>query len=438
MKKFFAALSTCILIYSLCACSTGAGSIATPTSEESTSPSSSTIPESSEVSSTKGTAPDYKNSPNFLPVGSMEFTVIDNTAAPEFEGKSVEVNEDYFTSLEAALTKEKMSKLNKEQEIQGLKISPDGNKYAYFLITYIPDEKTGEVTYFDEYSEPCVVKSVQLIVECDGKTKEYWQANNYLMKSIYRNYLQWLGDEYISLDNLGITTKNTYEIINVTNGERFEIVKPDLLEDIDKLEKTKLRWGIEIIDEPKNNIVPMVCNAYRIQDEGGYFVYYICFYNLKEKRWMENYIHFTEFEYSEFRISWSEQTDDLLLLLQEEAIGYTYHIWSYNPITNQRVELQAFQSIGGPMMVVEIRDELLIWRLMRRPEKIFIYDYINDQWICYINGLYEGVFHKNKDLLYIEEEISNSNSKYIGNDIYVYDLKNKIKYYNLTPRKSSN
>ncbi len=435
MKKY--AMLVLIAI-SLCACSAGLSEGMPSQNGGTLSPSSSSIPESSEVSSSEGIAPDYKNSPYFLPVGSMEFTVIDNTAVPKFEGKEVEVEMDYFTSLEAELTGEKMSKMKGEQEIQGLQISPDGKNYAYFLITYIPDEITGEVTYFNEYSEPFMVNNVQLIIEYGGETKEYWRADNYLMESMYYNDLKWLGNEYISLDNLGITNKNTYDIINVTSGERFEIVEPDLLGNIDRLENIKLRWGIEIIDAPKHNIVPMVCKAYRRQGEEGYSVYCVCFYNLNEKRWLENHIHFTEFEYAEFHITWSEQTDDLLLFLQEEAIGYTYHIWSYNPITDQRVELKAFQCIGGPMMVVELRDDLVIWRSMRKPEKIFLYDYKNDQWICYINGLYEeGIFHKNKNLLYIEEEIIDDRPKYIGNDIFVYDLKNKVKYYHLTPRSGN-
>ena len=50
MKRLVKTLLSTILAFSLCACSTGAGSIATPTSEESPSPSSTAIPESSEVS----------------------------------------------------------------------------------------------------------------------------------------------------------------------------------------------------------------------------------------------------------------------------------------------------------------------------------------------------------------------------------------------------
>ena len=435
MKKFFAALSTCILIYSLCACSTGAGSIATPTSKESPSPSSTAIPESSEVSSTKGTAPDYKNSPNFLPVGSMEFTVIDNTAVPEFEGKAVEVNEDYFTSLEAKLTKEKMSKLKKEQEIQGLKISPDGKNYAYFLITYIPDEITGEVTYFDNYSAPFMVKSVQLIVECDGKTKEFWRADNYLMEYPLYYALMWLDNEYISWSTEGI------HIYNVNSGDSFKITLPEFMKDRIELNGVSPYGGIQgsYEYESKNGIVPFLGKLYEDNEAESYSHYYLCFYNLKEKQWLENYIHFTEFEYSEFfHITWSEQTDDLLLLLENNNNkGYTFYVWKYNPFTNQRVEVKALKSSSDQMWIAAFSDDMIIWgSYTRRPDRTFLYDYVNDQWICYVNGY--GDYHKNNDSLYIVEEVIDDRPQYIGDDILVYDLKNKIKYYYLTPRTSNN
>ena len=145
MKKFMAALSTCILIYSLCACSTGAGSISTPTSEESPSPSSTALPESSEGPSSRGIAPDYKNSPYFLPVGSMEFTVIDNTAVPEFEGKEFALGVGHdFTSLEDKVLAQKEKMIKKNQVISGLIVSPDGKSNAYYLITYKIDKTTGE------------------------------------------------------------------------------------------------------------------------------------------------------------------------------------------------------------------------------------------------------------------------------------------------------
>ena len=428
MKKYFILI---LIAFSLCACSTGAGGTVSPTSKEPLSPSSTAIPESSEVSSSRGIAPDYKNSPNFLPVGSMEFTVIDNTAVPEFEGKSVEVNEDYFTSLEDKLTKEKMSKLKNEQEIQGLEISPDGKNLAYFLITYIPDEKTGEVTFIDEYSEPFVVKSVQLIVEYNGKTKEFWRVDNYLMAHPLYSGLTWFENEYI-----GWSTE-TIAIYNVSTGDSFKITKPEFMKDRIELDGVSPYGGIQgsYEYESKNGIVPFLGKLYEDTEAESYSHYYLCFYNLKEKQWLENYIHFTEFEYSEFfHITWSKQTDDLLLLLEDNNNkGYTFYMWKYNPFTNQRVEVKALKSSSDQMRIAAFSGDMIIWgSYTRRPDRTFLYDYINDQWICYVNGY--GDYHKNNDSLYIVEEVIDDSPQYIGDDIYVYDLKNKIKYYYLTSR----
>ncbi len=432
MKRLVCLLLACMMKFSLCACSTGTGGIASQTSEESPSQSSTAISEISEVSSDGGIAADYKNSPNFLPIGNMEFTVIDNTAVPEFEGVGVEVDIGYFTSLEGALTGEKMSKLKKEQEIQGLQISPDGKNCAYFLITYIPDEITGEVTYFDNYSAPFMVASVQFIVECDGKTKEFWRADNYLMEGVFYYSLMWLDNEYISWSTEGI------HIYNVNSGDSFKMTIPDFMKNRKEYDGISSYGGIREGYESKNGIAPFLGRLSEDNETESYYHYYLCFYNLKEKQWLENYIHFTELEYTRFCINWSEQTDNLLIFLQEEKIdGYTFYLWEYNPITNQKVEIKALKCKSEPMEVVDIRDDLIIWdqaKPMGAPAKVFLYDYKKDQWFCYVNGLYHSVFHKNKNLLRIDEEVIDDRPQYIGNDIFVYDLKNKVKYYHLTRR----
>ena len=432
MKKFMAALSTCILIYSLCACSTGAGSISTPTSEESPSPSSTALPESSEGPSSRGIAPDYKNSPYFLPVGSMEFTVIDNTAVPEFEGKEFALGVGHdFTSLEDKVLAQKEKMIKKNQVISGLIVSPDGKSNAYYLITYKIDKTTGEtLEIIDDSITPCIADNLQLIVEFDGQTKELYHRINCDVTSYITNELVWLDNEKVSC-TFGNFGDMYFDIYNVKSNEKVSINTPETIEKFYNNENYYSNY-MGVFNSAKN----MVVFIYEVQVKGTENEWnrhnYFLFYDLNKKQWLENYIFFTEFAYWDFRVTWSEQTNNLLLFLQKEKIdGNTFYIWEYNPITNQKVEIKALKCNGESMAVVDIRDDLIIWgqaKPMGAPAKVFLYDYIDDQWLCYMYGLYEGIVQKNKNMLSMYVEIM-EDSEYLGYDIFAYDINSKTKYY---------
>ena len=432
MKRFFAALSTCILIYSLCSCSTGADSVAISTSEELHSPSSSTIPESSEVSSSRSIAPDYKNSPYFLPVGSMEFTVIDNTAVPEFEGKEFQLGGGHdFTSLEDKFLAQKEKTIKRNQIISDLVVSPDGKSSAYYLATYEIDATTGEThKSIDDSITPCIVDNLQLIVEFDGQTKELYYQSNCEMTSYIANELVWLDNENISCA-FGDFGDVYFDIYNVKSGKKVRIETPEIIENFNYNENCYSSY-LGVYNSSKNIVVFVYGIQVKSAENEWNSHYYFLFYNLDKNQWLENYLYFTETEYTRFCINWSEQTDNLLLFLQKEEIeGYTFYIWEYNPVTNQKNEIGALKCKGEPMEVIDIRDDLVIWgqaKPMGATAKVFLYDYKDDQWICYMYGIYEGIVQKNKDLLSMYVELMDD-SRYLGYDIFVYDIKSKIKYY---------
>ncbi len=192
-----------------------------------------------------------------------------SAAIPLFEGREEELGLDSFTQRpETAFTQEYVKKkgIAYNQQIKGLRFSPNGRDFAYYLFTCAVDEETGKPYFWNWYYTddfPPII-SLQLIVCIDGEEKELYKKEN-VTSDYFKEGIDWLNEQYLIEDD--------YLIFDTASGERLPLKLPEeYFKDIDRSEDEILMWAAVSRFERRGDWVPFVAEGNR--------AIYLCMYSL--------------------------------------------------------------------------------------------------------------------------------------------------------------